>query len=248
VADPVTLRWRYYVKLDPAEIPKAMWAEVAPGGRLLWTSSGADLLAYRTADLTRADAAPAGAPIHAVRRLRGAVPPTGITGATFVGRRLYLAGQRDTLFAIWSVDLATGARRLEIERSYVGESEGIDAVPALGGLLHWIVTPFDARGRPPTFPGNVLLHFEPASRAHLRLAVRPRQVVVGRRVRLRVAVRIHGAPAAGARVRAAGRRARTDARGVARLTVLRRHTGTLRVSATRPGAVGTSTRLAVVRR
>src|SRR4051812_15555263 len=29
VVDPQTLRWRYYVKLDPAEIPKAMWAEVS---------------------------------------------------------------------------------------------------------------------------------------------------------------------------------------------------------------------------
>jgi hypothetical protein len=28
VADPITLRWRYYVKLAPDEIPKAMWAEV----------------------------------------------------------------------------------------------------------------------------------------------------------------------------------------------------------------------------
>jgi hypothetical protein len=34
VADPGTLRWRYYVKLDPAEIAKAMWVEVSPAGRL----------------------------------------------------------------------------------------------------------------------------------------------------------------------------------------------------------------------
>jgi hypothetical protein len=47
VADPETLRWRYYVKLDPSEIAKAMWAEVSPDGRLIWTSAGADLLAYR---------------------------------------------------------------------------------------------------------------------------------------------------------------------------------------------------------
>ena len=75
VADPQTLRWRYYVKLDPAEIPKAMWAEVSPDGRLLWTSAGSDLLAYRTGDVTRARAAPGAAPIRAVRRLAGAVPP-----------------------------------------------------------------------------------------------------------------------------------------------------------------------------
>ena len=52
VADPQTLQWRYYVKLDTAEIAKAMWSEVSPGGSLIWTSSGYDLLAYRTDDVT----------------------------------------------------------------------------------------------------------------------------------------------------------------------------------------------------
>ena len=71
VADPGTLQWRYYVKLDPAEIPKAMWNEVSPDGTLVWTSSGGDLLAYRAADISLANAAPAHAPIHSVRRLQG---------------------------------------------------------------------------------------------------------------------------------------------------------------------------------
>ena len=133
VADPRTLRWRYYVKLDPAEIPKAMWAEVSPDGRLLWTSAGADLLAYRTERRHARASAPGAAPIRAVRRLAGAAPTTGITGAAFYGDRLLLAGQDDTLFRVWSVDLATGARRLEIERTIVGESEGLDVVDALGG-------------------------------------------------------------------------------------------------------------------
>src|SRR3954471_9939135 len=44
VADPATLRWRYYVKLDPAYIKKAMWAELSPDGSTIWTSSGNDLL------------------------------------------------------------------------------------------------------------------------------------------------------------------------------------------------------------
>ena len=48
VADPQTLQWRYYVKLDPTEIRKAMWNEVSPDGELVWTSSGDDLLAYRS--------------------------------------------------------------------------------------------------------------------------------------------------------------------------------------------------------
>src|SRR5688500_2726928 len=83
VADPSTLAFGYYVKLDPAEIPKAMWVEPSPDGQLLWTSSGQDLLAYRSADVSAANAAPGAAPIHSVRRLAGAVPPSGVTGAAF---------------------------------------------------------------------------------------------------------------------------------------------------------------------
>jgi hypothetical protein len=164
VADPTTLAWRYAVKLDRAQIAKAMWAEVSPDGQRLWTSAGRDLLAYRTADVSRRHALPGGRPIRAVRRLRGAVPPTGVTGAAFYHGRLLLAGQSGTLFEVWSVNVATGRRRLEIQRRINGESEGLDVVDALGGVLHWIVTPFDPAGRPPTYPGlqNVLLNFLPA--------------------------------------------------------------------------------------
>ena len=197
VADPRTLGWRYYVKLDPAEIPKAMWAEVSPDGRLVWTSAGDDLLAYRASGITRARAAPGAAPIRAVRRLAGAAPTSGITGAAFYGDRLMLAGQDDTLFRVWSVDLATGARRLEIERTIFGESEGLDVVDALGGTLHWIITPFDPAGRPPTYapPGNVLLHFVSRTpRDRLRLAVEPRRVVVGGSARVTFTATVNGAP------------------------------------------------------
>src|SRR5215204_2978703 len=103
VADPGTLQWRYHVKLDPAEIPKAMWNEVSPDGTLVWTSSGADVLAYRAADISLANAAPAHAPIHSVRRLEGAVPPTGITGATFVDGRMLVAGQNGKTFRVYSI-------------------------------------------------------------------------------------------------------------------------------------------------
>jgi hypothetical protein len=151
VADPATLRWRYYVKLDPAEIPKAMWNEVSPDGSLLWTSSGDDLLAYRTADITAANAAPEHAPIKAVRRLRGAVPPSGITGATFVDGRLYVAGQGGGPFRVVSIDLADGSRRLEIERRIVGESEGLVTAALKGGTLSWLIQPFNEEGRPPTY-------------------------------------------------------------------------------------------------
>jgi hypothetical protein len=95
-----------------------------------------------------------------VRRLRRAVPPTGVTGATFHRRRLLLAGQRGGLFKVWSVNVSNGRRRLEIQRRLSGESEGLAMV---GGTLRWIVTPFDPAGRPPTYPGlaNALLSFRP---------------------------------------------------------------------------------------
>jgi hypothetical protein len=151
VADPGTLQWRYHVKLDPAEIPKAMWNEVSPDGTLVWTSSGADLLAYRAADISLANAAPAHAPIHSVRRLEGAVPPTGITGATFVDGRMLVAGQNGKTFRVYSIDLATGARELEIERTIVGESEGLVTAAAKGGTLSWLIQPFNPEGNPPSY-------------------------------------------------------------------------------------------------
>lgn len=158
VADPRTLQWRYYVRLDPGEIPKAMWNEVSPDRRLLWTSSGQDLLAYRSADVAEAHAAPAHPAIHSVRRLKAAVPPSGITGAVFVDGRLFVAGQGGGPFRVWSIDLATGARRLEIERAIVGESEGLASATVKGGTLQWLVQPFDPQQRPPTYdPGHATL-------------------------------------------------------------------------------------------
>jgi hypothetical protein len=151
VADPETLRC-YYVKLDPAEIAKAMWNEVSPDGTLLWSQAGEDLLAYDMNQIARSNQAPAGPKLRAVRRLKGAVPPGGITGAAFYGGRLYAAGTReDTLMQVWSIDLADGSRRLEIEREVVGESEGLMVADVLSGVLHWMITPFTrSEGRRPT--------------------------------------------------------------------------------------------------
>jgi hypothetical protein len=162
VADPETLRWRYYVKLDPAYIAKAMWAEVSPDGALIWTSSGDDLLGYRAGAVKASHAAPSGPLLKPSLRLRGAVPPSGVTGATFHAGRLFVAGQDGDRFQVWSIDLTTGTRRLEIERTIVGESEGLDAVDALGGVLHWQVQPWNTSG-PPTYPplNGTLLHFVP---------------------------------------------------------------------------------------
>ena len=165
VADPVTLQWRYYVKLDPAFIDKAMWAEVSPNGKLLWTSNGAingghDLLAYDMKQIKAANAAPGGPLLKPVRVLPGAVPPSGITGAVFYKGRLFLAGQGGGPFRVWSVDLKDGSRRLEIEKTIVGESEGLDIVKARGGKLHWLITPLLGSGG--TY-GNTsaLVHFNP---------------------------------------------------------------------------------------
>jgi hypothetical protein len=220
VADPETLAWRYYVKLDPADIKKAMWAEVSPDGTLVWTSSGNDLLAYRSSDISSANAAPGAVPIRPVGRLAGAVPPSGITGATFHQGRLFLAGQRAGAFQVWSIDVASGARQLEIEREFSGESEGLDDVDVLGGVLHWQIQPFS---RMPTFGigGGALLHFVPAGTLRLRLRVSPRSVVAGesRRYRFRATFRAAGRdrPVGGARIRFAGRTIRTGENGRARL-------------------------------
>lgn len=222
VADPATLAMRYYVKLDPAEIAKAMWVESSPDGRLLWTSSGDDLLAYRAADVSAANAAPGAAPIRAVRRLAGAVPGGdrglgGVTGAAFHQGRLYLAGARGRTYQIWSVDPADGRRRLELELPEVeGEAEGLDSMARLNGRLHWLVAPLAAK---PTFGPTVgLLHLLPVrGRVGLRVSARATAFFKGRQ-RISVRVTRRGRAVEGARVTLAGARARTDAGGRATLT------------------------------
>jgi hypothetical protein len=170
VADAATLTWRYYVKLDPAGIKKAMWVERSPDGTLLWTSDGDDLVAYKSSDVNPLNA---GTTISEVKRLKGAVPPAGVTGAVFYNGRLFTAGQDGDLFQVYSTDLGswdsstqTGDQRLEIElpAGTVGESEGLAVNSSCGGVLHWIVTPFNTEGKPPTYGagGNALLDFVPA--------------------------------------------------------------------------------------
>ncbi|UGS34801.1 hypothetical protein DSM104329_01183 [Capillimicrobium parvum] len=231
VAD-ANLTWLGRTLLDPADVPKAMWVEASPDGQLLWTSAGQDLLAYRTSDV---QPAAGDVPIRPVRRLPGAVPPSGITGAAFFGGRLLLAGQGTGPFQVWSVDPATGARRLEIERTWAGESEGLGVVDALGGWLHWMIQPLDPQGRTPTFGTGhgELVSFVPRAAARLRLQVR-----TGARGRLIVTASLRFAgsahPVAGARVRAGGASARTDARGRAVLRVGARRSSPLRVTATKP--------------
>ena len=88
VVDPVTLAWRYYVKLSPAEISNAMWAEVSPDGRWVWTSSGTDLLAYSAAEVSAANAGPNGTPLTAHKRVAGVLRAPSVSGAAFHDNRL----------------------------------------------------------------------------------------------------------------------------------------------------------------
>jgi hypothetical protein len=169
VADAETLQWRYYVKLDPAYIDKAMFAEVSPDGKLLWTSNGGlngghDLLAYDMSEITAANAAPDGPLLKPVIVLSNAVPPGGVTGATFYKHEFLVANQSGSLFRVWSVDLSDGSHKLEISKQVYGESEGLDIVKALGGTLHWLITPQGTGGNPPTysdFGHSALVHFDP---------------------------------------------------------------------------------------
>jgi hypothetical protein len=236
VADPITLAWRYVVPLDPAEIAKAMWAEVSPDGALVWTSSGPDLVAYRTADVSAANAA-AGVRIRPVVRLRGAVPRSGVTGAAFLRGRLLLAGRTAGALELWSVDVRSGGRRREAALGFAGESEGLDVVDDGRGLVHWLVSPIDPRGRPPAFgPGHSeLLSLVPLADARLRAVATPARLRAGRTASLRVRVTLRfggrGHAVAGARVTVAGRSATTDARGVARLRVRVTRRGAVRLRA-----------------
>jgi hypothetical protein len=217
VADPATLDFRYYVKLDPAEIPKAMWAETSPDGSLIWTSSGDDLLAYRSSDVSRANRAPSGPLLEPVRRLAGAVPPTGVTGAVFRHGRLLLAGEANGVYQVWAIDPASGERRLKLQMSICGESEGLDVIHTLGGELHWLIGPFDPGCSLSFGPTSALLHFVKAP-AHRRFEVEVTDSSVGALpglVRATVHATRDGRPLRQARVSFAGGTARTDKEGIA---------------------------------
>jgi len=251
VADPATMTWRYRVLLDQADIAKAMWAEVGPGGAELWTSSRRDLLAYDA----NAIAPGALAPLRPVRRLAGAVPPSGVTGAAFYRGRLFLAGQDAGALQVWSVDV-TGATApvLELELPGVAaESEGLDVLDARGGVLHWLLTPFPPGGGNPTYgPGHSeLLTFVPATDARLRVRVAPGRAVAGRSTRVTVTVtqryagRLHRVE--GARVSAGAAHALTAADGTAHLRVRRATPGPLRVTATKQRLLAGQRSVAFVR-
>ena len=229
VANATTLTWQYYVKLDPSEIQKAQWVATDPQG-LIWTISGHDLLAYSLADVNPANAAPAAAPIHSVRRLPNAAP-NGAGGAVVYGGRIYVSIQSGGLNRVDSVDTTTGASRVEIEQPGTLEPEGLDGGPYLSGLLHWELVPGGG------LSNTQLLNFVPRG-ARLQLKLDHSRVRAGQKATLTATVRVltgrFATPFQGARVRLGGKSAKTNASGRAKLNVTLRR-GTYRAKASYRG-------------
>jgi hypothetical protein len=229
VMDPKTLHWEYYVKLDPSEIAKAQIFATDPQG-LLWTIAGSDLLAYNLADVSPANAAPDGAPIHSVKRLAG-VAPGGAGGIAVHGGRIYLSTQAGKIERIVSVDSITGASRTEVEQTGDLEPEGLDFGPYLGGYLHWGLVPGGG------LSNTQLLNLVPKG-ARLSLKLVHARVKSGRIVgvtgQARVLTNGVAIPLAGVQLSVAGRSAKTNAAG--RATVkLKLTRGSYRAQAFYPG-------------
>jgi len=167
----------------------------------------------------------------------GAVPAHGITGAVFVGPRLFLAGQNGDNMQVSSVDLTTGKARPEIKETISGESEGLDTFRGLGGSFHWMVMPIPQAGNPPTFERDKgsLLHYNARPTA-LELVVTPRTASIGRKTRFAFRVTDNnGDPVKGATVKFSHVRARTNARGRAKVTETLRAPGRYTAVATKKG-------------
>jgi hypothetical protein len=213
VMDPATLRWKYYVKLDPAEIPKAMMFATDEANGIVWTPVGKDLLAYNLSDINPANAAPDGPVIHSVRRLVGVVPD-GVGGAVVFGGRIYFSASANGVEHVDSVDANTGASRVEIEMPGDLEAEGMDVGPYLGGFLHWQLVP--------GLSATQLFNFVPTG-STLRLRLNHARVRAGKKsvITATVTVVANGnvIPLPGAQVRLAGRIAKTNAAGIAKLKV-----------------------------
>ena len=152
VADPVTLRLLYYVNLDTAQIQKAMWVEISPDGRWIWTSSGTHLLAYRADDVRPGvTGAITGTDLGAV------LPNASVTGATFYedaltqAPRLMLALNLGTRSEVISYPTRVGGGApallgttpttdVTVPRTAVdNESEGLATTGA--GVLRWLMLP-----------------------------------------------------------------------------------------------------------
>jgi hypothetical protein len=248
IADAQTLAFRYYVQLDPKFIPKAMWAETSPDGKLIWTSAGDDLIAYRASQVSQANAAPSGPELKPTKRLKDAVPPTGITGAVFRKNRLLLAGESNRTYEVWSVDTKTGDPKLQIEMHICGESEGLGLFSTLGGRLHWLIAPSDSSGCELTFgPESGLMHLR-RSPGHDRFRVKilrvREQVDYGseaRQVEVTLRVTRHGGrPVRGAHARFANAGDLTNTHGKATVSTTLDRSGWFAAFARKGDRYGTS--------
>jgi hypothetical protein len=165
VADPNSLQFLYYVNLDRTQIQKAMWDEISPDGRWIWTSSGADLLVYPAAGVNPAVAARqrAGTAAGIVGEDLGPVLPSpNVTGATFgvdgSSRRLFLSLNLGSSFEVisYQTGVATNGTptvsapqvEITIPKTFNdNEPEGLAITAArggsypLGGALHWQMLP-----------------------------------------------------------------------------------------------------------
>jgi hypothetical protein len=120
VVDPATLRFRYYVNLARTQIKKAMWVEISPDGRWIFTSSGSHLVVYAAAQLNATTAARqrAGKLAGIVGADLGPVlPSSAVTGATFSkdprtgSLRLLLSLNLGGRFEVISFCIGTGSLR-----------------------------------------------------------------------------------------------------------------------------------------
>jgi hypothetical protein len=215
VMDANSLAWKYYVKLDPAEINKAQWVAADPEHGLVWTIGDISLLAYNLADINPANAAPNAAPIHSVKRFDNIVPE-GAGGAVVIGNRIYLSQLVNNVNRVVSIDLTTGASQVEIEIPGNLEEEGLDYGPYLDGLLHWELVPGAG------LSNTQVLNFVPKG-ARLSLKLNHARVKAGQKATLEasVAVVTSGAsvPLRNVEVRLGGKHAKTNARGRATLKV-----------------------------
>lgn len=169
VVDPSNLAFLYYVRLWTGQIQKAMWDEISPDGRWIWTSSGTHLLAYSAADVnkTTADNQLSGVWGGIGAKDLGAVLPTAsVTGGAFYtdpasgAQRLLLALNRGTYFQIVSYGVGAASDGSPVllsttpstevtvtQSSSNNESEGLAVTPVfngsypLGGPLHWLMLP-----------------------------------------------------------------------------------------------------------
>ena len=104
----------------------------------------------------------------------------GSPGATFVGDRMFVAGQTGGPFRVWSIDLVTGAGGWRSSAGSWGSPRGSTAALD-GGTLHWLIQPFSDEPGPPTYSADkaTLLSFRPAGRrASVRVLRRSRSTVL----------------------------------------------------------------------